>query len=155
MSDVDFRQPDLGPLRAAAKAAELSQAASGLVTAYGCRLAGSAPLARDIARSMTRAALTAHHCAPHDPLYRLGAICLVPIPAGPDSGRAGIVMSWTTRNLFLMDWDRCGIYAGIQQAMNTAISGILRAFAYAVRPFGSGGVRLVTGHRHRDLGAGR
>jgi hypothetical protein len=58
MPDTDFHQPGLGPLRAAAEAAELAHAASGLVSAYGYRLADRdplAPLARDIARSMTEA----------------------------------------------------------------------------------------------------
>jgi hypothetical protein len=155
MSDIDFRQPGLGPLRAAAEAAELSQAVSGLVTAYGCRLTNSAPLARYIARSMTEPGLTANHCAPHDPLYRLGGICLLPIPAGLDSGRAGIVVPRTTNSLRLPDRDRYGTYAGIQQAMNTAITGILRGFAYAAQPLGSGDAWIVAGHRHRDLGAGR
>jgi hypothetical protein len=154
MSDIDFRQPGLGPLRAAAEAAELSQAVSGLVTAYGCRLADSAPLACYIGRSMTKAGLTAHHCAPHDPPYRLGGICLLPIPAGPDSGRAGIVVSWTTHNLLLLDWEGYGTYAGMQQAMSTAIGGILRAFACEAEPFGSGVAWLVTGRRHQDPGAG-
>ena len=66
MTDTDFLQPGLGPLRAAAEAAELAQAASGLVSIDGCRLADSdplAPLARDIARSMTEAGLPVHHCA--------------------------------------------------------------------------------------------
>jgi hypothetical protein len=56
MTDTDLHQPGLGPLRAAARAAELAQAVSGLVSTDGGRLAGSralAPLARDIARSMT------------------------------------------------------------------------------------------------------
>ena len=59
MSETDLRQPDPGPLRAAAEAAELAQAVSGLVSIHGCRLEDSdplAPLARDIARSMTRRA---------------------------------------------------------------------------------------------------
>ena len=71
MPETDLHQPDLGPLRAAAEAAELAQAVSGLVSADGYRLADSdllAPLARDIARSMTEAGLPLHHCARHDPL---------------------------------------------------------------------------------------
>ena len=55
MTDTDFLQPDLGPLRAAAKAAELAQATSGLVGIDGCRLADNDPLAppaSGIARSM-------------------------------------------------------------------------------------------------------
>src|ERR1039457_3724991 len=74
MPDTDLHRPCLAPLRAAAEAAELAQAVSGLVSIDGCRLADThplAPLARDIARSMTEAGLTVHHCAQHDPLYPL------------------------------------------------------------------------------------
>jgi hypothetical protein len=158
MSENDFTRPDLGPLRAAAEAAELTQAASGLASAYGGRLADGdplAPLARAIARSMTEAGLTVHHCAPHHPLYRLGGVCLLPVPAGPVGGRAGIAVAWTTHNLLLMDWDRYGTYAGTQQAMNTAIGAILRTFEYPAELFGSGGAWLVTGHPDQDQGEGR
>jgi hypothetical protein len=155
MSDPDFRQLNLGPLRAAAESAELTHAASGLVTDYGCRLPDGhplAPLARAIARSMTKAGLTVHHCARQDPLYRLGGVCLLPVQTGPDASRAGVVVSWTTHSLLLLDWDRYGTYAGTMQAMNTAIGGILRVFGYDAGPFGSGGAWLVTGHRHQDQG---
>jgi hypothetical protein len=57
MTDTDLHQPDPGPLRAAAEAAGLAQAASQLVSIDGCRLADSdplAPLARDIVRSLAR-----------------------------------------------------------------------------------------------------
>ena len=77
MTHTDLHQPDPGPLRAAAEAAELAQAVTGLCSIDGCRLADSdplAPLARDIARSLTKAGLTVHHCAQHDPLYRLGGV---------------------------------------------------------------------------------
>ena len=158
MPETDLHQPDLAPLRAAAAAAELAQTVSGLVTAYGCHLAGSdplAPFARAIARSMTEAGLTVHRCAPYDPLYRLGGICLLPVSAGPDAGRAGVVVSWSTHSLLLLDWDRYGTHVGIHQAINNAIGGILRAFGYETEPFGSGGAWLVTGRRHQDQGAGR
>ena len=59
MTDTDLYQPDLSPLRAAAEAAELGQAVTGLTGIDGCRLADSdllAPLARDIARSTTEVA---------------------------------------------------------------------------------------------------
>ena len=111
MPDTDVHQPDLGPLRAAADAAELARAVSGLVTDDGYRLAGSdplAPLARAIARSLTEAGLPLHGCAWHDPRYRLGGICLLPVPAGPADRRAGIAVSWTAHSLLRLDWDRCG-----------------------------------------------
>jgi hypothetical protein len=152
MPETDFHQPDLGPLRAAAETAELAHAASGLASAYGYRLADRdplAPLARDIACSMTEAALTVHRCAPHDPLCRLGGVCLLPVPAGPADGRGGVAVSWTTHSLLLLDWGRFGTCTGTQQAMNAAIGGILRAFGYAAEPSGSGGAWLVTG-RHRQ-----
>ena len=81
--------------------------------------------------------------------YRLGGICLLPVPAGPADGRAGIAVSWTTHSLLLLDWDRYGTYTGTQQAMNTALGGVLRAFGYAIAPFGSGGAWLVTGRHGR------
>ena len=61
-------------------------------------------------------------------------------------------MSWTAHNLLLLDWDRYGTYTGIQQAMNTALGGVLRAFGYLVTPFGSGGAWLVTGRRGTEAG---
>jgi len=155
MINTDLHQPDLGPLRAAAEAAELAQAVSRLVSIDGCRLAGSdplAPLARNIARSMTEARLTVHHCAQHDPLYRLGGVCLLAAPAESGTGPGGIAVSWTAHNLLLLDWDRYGTYAGTQQAMNTALGGVLRAFGYLVTPFGSGGAWLVTGRRGTEAG---
>ena len=147
MTDTDLHQPYPGPLRAAAEAAELAQAVSGLVRIDGC-LADSDPLAllaRDIARSMTEAGLTMHHCAQYHPLYWLGGVCLLAVP--PESGSSGIAVSWTAHNLLLLDWDRYGTYTGIQQAMNTALGGVLRAFGYPIAPFGSGGTWLVTGRR--------
>ena len=158
MTDTDFLQPDLGPLRAAAEAAELAQAVAGLVSIDGCRLSDSdplAPLARDIARSMTEAGLTGHRCARHDPLCRLGGVCLLAVPPGLADGPAGITVSWTPHNLLLLDRDRYGTYAGTQQAMNTALGSVLRAFGYLVTPFGSGGAWLVTGRSDDDPGAGR
>lgn len=86
MSDTDLHQPDLSPLCAAAEAAGLAQAASGLATAYWYRLADSdsiASLGRDIVRSLTEAGLTVHHYARHDPLYRPGGVRL-PVPSDQD-----------------------------------------------------------------------
>jgi hypothetical protein len=157
MLATDFTKPDLGPERAAAEAAGLANAAPGLLGADGCRLADSDPLAphsRAIARSMTEASMTVHHCAPRDPLYRLGGVCLLPVLAGSAVGSEGVAVSWTTHNL-LLDWDRHGTHVGAQQAMKTAIGGILRAFRYVAEPFGSGGAWLVTGHRHQGPGAGQ
>ena len=157
MTDTDFLQPDLGPLRAAAEAAELAQAVAGLVSIDGCRLADSdplAPLARDIARSMTEAGLTVHHCPRHHPLYRLGGVCLLAVPAGLADGRAGIAVSWAAHSLLLLDRDSYGTCTctGTQQATNTALGGVLRAFGYLVTPFGSGGAWLVTGRRRTEAG---
>jgi hypothetical protein len=153
MSETDLRQPDPGPLRAAAGAAELAQAPSALVSTDGYRLADGdrlAPLARDIARPMT---LTLHHCARHDPLCQLG-VCLLPVPAESVTGSSGITVSWTTHNL-LPDWDRYGTHAGTQQIINPALGGIPRAIGYSVAPFGSGGAGLVTSRRQQDPEAGR
>jgi hypothetical protein len=154
MTDTDLLQPDPGSLRAAAEAAELAQAVSGLFSIDGCRLADSdplAPLARDIARSTTEAGLSMHHCAQYGALYRLGGACLLAIPAESGTGGSGIAVSWTTHNL-LPDWDRYGTYSGTQQAMNSALGDILAAFGDTAEPFGSGGAWLVTGRRDRDAG---
>ena len=158
MIDTDSPQPDLGPLRAAAEAEAVAQAACGLVSIDGCRLADNDPLAslaRRIARSVTEAGLPLHHCPRHHPLYRLGGVCVLAVPPGLADGRAGITVSWTPHNLLVLDWDRYGTYTGTQQAMNTALAGVLRAFGYLAAPFGSGGAWLVTGHRDDDPGAGR
>ena len=155
MTDTDLHQPDPGPLRAAAEAAELARAVSWLVSIDGCRLADSdplAPLARDIARSVTEAGLTVHHCTQDDPLYRLGGVCLLAVPAESGTSHGGIAVSWTVHNLLRLDWDRYGTYAGTQQAMNTALGGVLRAFGYPVTPFGSGGTWLVTGRCGTEAG---
>jgi hypothetical protein len=154
MTDTDLLQPDPGPLRAAAEAAELAQAVSGLVRVDGCRLAYSdplAPLARDIARSMTEAGLTMHHCAQYHPLYRLGGVCLLAVRAESGTG-SGIAVSWTVHNRLVLDGARYGTYAGTQQAMNTALGGVLRVFGYPIAPFGSGGAWLVTGRRGTEAG---
>ena len=151
MTDTDLRQPDPGPLRAAAEAAELAQAVSGLASIGGCRLADSDPLA-PLARSMTEAGLTVHHCAQHEPPYRLGGVCLLAVPAESGTGHGGIAVSWTVHNLLLPDWDRDGTCTGTQQAMNAALGGVLRAFGYPVTPFGSAGAWLVTGRRETEAG---
>jgi hypothetical protein len=154
MTETDLHRPGLGPLRAAAGAAELAQAVSGLVRIDGCRLADSDPLASlacDIARSMTEAGLTVRHCVEHDPLYWLGGVCLLTIPAESGTGR-GIAVSWTVHNLLVLDGAGCGTYVSTQQAMNTALGRVLRAFGYPVAPFGSDGAWLVTGRRGTEAG---
>ena len=65
-----------------------------------------------------------HHCARHDPRYRLGGVCLLPIPARPGTGCSGIAVSWTPHNLLLLDWDRYRTYRDTQQTMNTALGGV-------------------------------
>ena len=145
MPSSDLHQPDLGPLRAAAEAAELAQAASGLVSTYGYRLADSdplTPLAREIARSLTEAGLAVHHCVRHDPMYRLGGASLLPVPDGQGTGRGGIAVSWTTHDLLLRGQGRYGTYRDSHQAMNAALGRVLRTFGYRAARFGSGGAWL-------------
>jgi hypothetical protein len=155
MTDTDLRQSDTGPLRAAAEAAKLAHAVTGLASTGGCRLADSdplAPLARDIARSRTEAGLTVHHCAQHEPPYRLDGVCLLAVPAEGVTGHGGIAVSWTVHNLPLPDRDRHDTYTGTQQAVNAALGGVLRAFGDPVTPFGSGSARLATGRRETEAG---
>jgi hypothetical protein len=93
-----------------------------------------------------------HHCARHDPLYRLGGVCLLAVPAESGTSDGGIAVSWTVHNLLRLDWDRYGTCTSTQQAMNTALGGVLRAFGYLVTPFGSGGAWLVTGRQGTEAG---
>jgi hypothetical protein len=106
MPHRDPGKPDLTALRVAAEGTEFTQAKAALTGTYGYRLAGAnplAPLARDLARSLTEAGLTVHHCARYDPLYRLGGVCLLryppvrrPAPAGSwCPGPRTTFCSWT------------------------------------------------------------
>jgi hypothetical protein len=158
MSHTDLGQPDLAALRAAAGDAKFAEADAGLVSACGYPLAGTgplAPLARDLARSLTEAGFTLHHCVTHDPLYQLSRVCLLPVPAEPGAGRSGISVPWTTHDLLLRDQRRHRVYRDTHQAMNAALGRVLAAFGYQVAQFGSGGAWLVTGRRRRRTGAGR
>jgi hypothetical protein len=145
----DLAPPGLGPLRDLAEGAEFADAMSVLAGADGYQLPGDhplAPLARDLAHSLTEAGFILHHCMPHDPLSRLGGICLLPIADGHSDGGndAGVVVSWSTHDLLQLDWARYGTYRGVQDVMNEALANVLRAFNYEIRPFGSGGAWLVT-----------
>jgi hypothetical protein len=57
------------------------------------------------------------------------------------------VVSWTTHNLLVLDWDRWGEYHATQDVMNGALGQVLKALGYDVSPFGVGGASLVTGRR--------
>jgi hypothetical protein len=144
----DFQPPDLRPLRVVAEREELADARARLADGLGHPLSADdpyAPLAIDVAAALTEAGLTLHTCAPHHPHYRLGGVCLLPIPSShnPD-GQGGIAVSWTTHNLLAMDWERGRERQGTQDAMNQALAGVLEALGYQVRPFGTGGASLVT-----------
>ena len=145
MSHTDLGQPDLAALRAAAGDAEFADAEARLVGSCGYPLADIGPLARDLARSLTEAGLSLHHCAAYDPLYRLGGVCLLPVPAEAETGQGGISVSWTTHDLLLRDRRRYRTYQEAHQVMNAALGRVLTAFGYQRAPFGSGGAWLVTG----------
>jgi hypothetical protein len=155
----DGEPPDLGPLRALAESAELAGAACAVTDGYGCRLpAGDplAPLARDVARCLVEAGLTLHYCARWHPLRRLGGVCLLPVARTSDpGGDAGIVVSWTAHDLLFLDRDRQAEYHGAHEAMNGALARVLGALRYQLRPLGSGGAWIVTGHRDHGPGRGR
>jgi hypothetical protein len=143
----DFQQPDLRPLRALAERDELADARARLADGLGNSLRADhpyAPLASDVADALTEAGLTLHNCAPHHPQYRLGGVCVLPIPSShnPD-GLGGIAVSWTTHNLLAMDWQLGRERQGTQEAMNRALASVLKALGYRVRPFGIGGASLV------------
>jgi hypothetical protein len=150
-------RPDLAPLRGLAERAEIAEAVRELRNAFGYPLSECdplAPLAREIARSLTETGFTLHHRDQHDSLYRLGGVCLTPIPAGFGSGRSGIAVSWTTHDLLGKDWDRFGTYRGTVQTMNFALGEVLHDFGYSVAELGTGGSWLVTGRRDPELGGG-
>ena len=143
--------PDLGPLRALAETAELAEAVARLADAYGRSLPADDPLAalgREVARALTEAGFTLHHCAWSHPLYRLGGVCLLPVARGHDpDGRGGVVISWTTHNLLSLDWGRWREYQRVQGLMNGALSELLDALGFERRPFGLGGAWIVTGRQ--------
>ncbi len=151
----DLDRPDLAPLRDLAERAEFASAVGELRNAYGNPLSDSDPLAslaREIARSLTEAGFTLHHCDQRDPLYRLGGVCLTPMPAEFGAGRSGIAVSWTTHDLLGKDWDRFGIYRGTVQMMNMALGKVLHDFGYSVAGLGTVGSWLVTGRRaHEEI----
>jgi hypothetical protein len=144
----DFQPPDLRPLRALAEREELADARAHLTDALGHPLPAddpNAPLARDVAAALTEAGFTLHNCAPHHPRYRLGGVCVLPVPGhhNPD-GQGGIAVSWTTHNLLALDWERGRQQLNTQQAMNRALASVLKALGYQVGRFGTGGASLVT-----------
>jgi hypothetical protein len=139
----DFQPPDLRPLRALAEREELADARARLADGLGHPLPADdpfAPLATDVAAALTEAGLTVHTCAPHHPQYRLGGVCVLPIPSShnPD-GQGGIAVSWTTHNLLAMDWERGRERQGTQDAMNHALAGFRPAAGHASRLRGHGG----------------
>jgi hypothetical protein len=161
-ADDDYQgdePPDLGTLRKLAEREELEDAVSRLADGYSRPLpAGDAlaPLAREVARSLTEAGFTLHHCAQHHPLYRLGGVCLLPVARGHDlGGGAGIVVSWTTHDLLSLDWDRWPEYHGAHEVMNGALAEVLDALGYQTWPFGPGGAWIVTGRKPGCREAGR
>jgi hypothetical protein len=94
-------------------------------------------LASDIARALTEAGFTLHHCAQHQPLYRLGGVCLLPVAPGHDpDGRGGAVVPWTTHNLLSPDWYRWLAYHGTKEAMNGALSDVLDGLGFRCRRSG-------------------
>jgi hypothetical protein len=153
----NFQPPDLRPLRALAEREELADAHARLADGLGHPLpAGDpiAPLARDVAAALTEAGFTLHNCAPHHPQYRLGGVCVLPIPSSHNlDGQAGIAVSWTTHNLLALDWERGREHQDTQHAMNEALASVLNALGYQLSPFGTGGASLVTGPRRSTTSA--
>jgi hypothetical protein len=155
MSHTDLGQPDLAAPHATAGDAEFAEAETRLVSSCEYPLADAYPLARDLARSVTEAGFTLHRCATYNPLYRIGGVCLLPVPAEARTRQGRISVSWTTHDLLLRDQHRYRIYRDTHQAMNAALGRALAAFGYQAAPFGSGDAWLVTGRRTGGTGAGQ
>jgi hypothetical protein len=139
VSDPYFEWPGLAPLRAAASQAESAEAFQGLLSADGYPLAEGDPLAtpaRDVARSLTRAGFTLHHCDRYDLRYWLGGVCLMPVPAQSGTCRSGIAVSRATRNQLLPGWDRHGTWRRACQVMNAAAGGVPGRLGFRVQHLG-------------------
>jgi hypothetical protein len=157
MSDPGFTRPDLCSIPAAAEQAEFAGAARGLLSTDGYRQAGDdplAPLAHDVACALVEAGFMLYPCHRHDPLCWLGGVCLMPIPAESGTGRSGIAVSRTTRDL-LPGWDWRATCSPTCQLMNAVPGSVLHASGYLDRQPGTGGACLVTGHRGQRTEAGR
>jgi hypothetical protein len=132
-------------VRAQADRAELAEAAA-QATAAARR--GSHPdhpaatLAARIARNLVEAGFTLHHCQAHDPLSRLGGVCLQVAEARDDTP-AGVAVTWTTHSALLLDDARWITYYAIQQIMNAALGAVLTVSGQHPHPFGTGGAWLV------------
>ncbi len=103
-------------LREIAERGEIAAAVGCLADASGHPLRKDdplAPLASDLARALTEAGLTLHHCVQHDPLYRLGGVCLMPVVQWEGAeGREGVALSWTSHDLLSRDGCRYGRVSG-------------------------------------------
>ena len=157
MSGPGFTRPDLCSIRAAAEQAEFAVAARSLLSADGYLLADDdplAPLARDAVRIPVEAGFTSHHCHRHDPVWRLGGVYLMPIPAESSTGRSGIAVSWASRDL-LPGWDWRVACSQTCQLVNPVPGSVLHVFGYLDRQRGTGAACLVTSHRGQRTEAGR
>ena len=159
MSGPGSTRPDLCSTRAISLRAEFTEAVRRLLGADGYPLTNDdplAPLARDVARFLVETGFTLHHCNRQDPLYRLSGVYLMPILAETGTGRSGVAVCWTIRNLLLLDGDRYGSsYRRIYQLMNGAPGGVLHGFVYSIQQLGTDGAWLMTGRCGQRTGAGR
>ena len=144
---LDEEAPDLGPLRETAEAAELAEATAGLTDGSGGPLPAEdplRPLACAVARALTEAGFTLHHCARHHPRHRLGGVCLARRcrPRPREQGRGGCVLDHTRPAVAgLVPLARVH---GTQQVMNGALGQVLGVLGFQVASFGSGGAHIVT-----------
>jgi hypothetical protein len=111
--------------------------------------------ARDVARSLTEAGLTLHHCDRYDLPSLLGGVCLMPVPAEFRTYRSGIAVSRPTRNSLLPGWYRHGTCRRACQPVNAAPGGVPGRFGFRVQHPGTDGAWLAADHRAQKTGAGR
>src|SRR6185437_9408810 len=100
-------------------------------------------LARRIGRSLVEVGLSLHRCEQHDPMYRLGGVCLQSVEAQPGKNPEGIVVTWTTHDVLLLDEKRWASYFVMHQVMNATLGTILKALGYDAQPHGSGGAWII------------
>jgi hypothetical protein len=125
-------------------AAELAKINNGYTRAvHGHPLSYGAPLelARRAATALVEIGLTVHDCtAPEGrEARRRGGVCvMVGEYRDDDTGRQGVMVSWTCHDLLYHDWHRSSYGRDQQQYMNHVLWDLLVAAGFGVKALGDG-----------------